>query len=94
MVHLRNHLVVTFVEVGQGRHCASVVFMCEDKDTVDEVAEDGEQLVVVPVLIVFPCEVVVFSLRGVCGEDVTKDVLFSWELLQIFVEPYRPVARC
>ena len=72
---------------------AVVVFLRELKGAVHEVAVDGHKFVVVARLEVSPSEVVVLRFGGVGGEDIAHHVLFAGELLQIFVEPHRPVAR-
>ena len=61
--------------------------------TVDEVAIDGHQLVVIPCLEVLPREVVVLRLRGIGRQHVAQDVLLAGEILKIFVQPDGPVAR-
>ncbi len=69
------------------------VFMCEDYGAVDEVAEDGDKLVVVACLEVGPSEIVVLGFGSICSEHVAEHILLAGEILKIFVEPYSPVAR-
>ena len=74
------------------RYDAVVVFLCELEGTVDEVAIDCHQFVVVACLIVLPSEVVVLGLWCVGCEDITEDILLARNLLEVFVEPNGIVA--
>ena len=75
-------------------HYAIEVFLRQLQCAVHEVAIHCHQLVVVTLLEVFPCEVVVFGLWRVGGEHIAQHVLLAREVLEIFVEPHCPVARC
>ncbi len=75
------------------RNATAEVLVREHHGTVDEVAENGHQLAVVPALEVLPGEVVVFGLRCVGREAVAQHVLLARELLLIFVHPHGPAAR-
>ena len=58
---------------------------------VDEIAQNGHQFVVVTVLKVLPGKVIVLAFRGVGAEHITQYILFSREIFQVLMEPYRPV---
>ena len=73
-------------------HDAVEVFLGQLECTVDEVAVNSHQLVVVAVLEILPCEVVVLGLGCVGSEHIAQHVLLAGEVDEIFVEPYSPVA--
>ena len=73
-------------------HDAAVVFVCEYYGSVYEVAEDGQQFVIVARLKVGPGEIGVLSLRSDGSQRVTQHILFAGELLNVFVCPHGPVA--
>ena len=84
------------VGVGQfatGRHYAVVVLFRQLQGTVHKVAIHGHQLVVVAGLEILPGKVVIFGLGRVGREHIAQHVLFTREVLQVFVQPYSPVAR-
>ena len=70
------------LEVLRGQH----------EGTIDEVAKDGYELVVVSCLIVLPREVVVLRLGGIGREDIAQDILLVGELVEVLIEPDGPVA--
>ena len=83
------------VVVGQFALCRYApveVFLSQHHCTVYEVAVYGYQFVVIACLEVFPGEVVIFRFRCIGGQYVAEYVLFAWEVSQIFVQPYGPVA--
>ena len=73
-------------------HDAVEVFLGQLECTVDEVAVNSHQFVVVAVLEILPCEVVVLGLRSVGCEHIAQHVLLAGEVNEVFVEPYSPVA--
>ena len=93
ILKLLDGLLVDVLQLAAGRHYAVPVFLGELQRTVYEVAVDANQFAVVALLEVFPCEVVV-CLGRVGGEHIAQHVLLAGQLLEVFVEPYRPVARC
>ena len=86
-------LTVIIGEFATGWNLAFEVLLGKFHRTVDEVAEDGNELVVVAGLIVAPGEIVVFCFRCIGCEDIAKHILFAWHIDEIFVEPDGPVAR-
>ena len=84
---------VVFRQFAGGRHDAVKVFLSQHQGTVDKVAVDGHELVVVAGLEVFPREVVVLRLGSVGRQHVAQHVLLAGQLLKILVEPDGPVAR-
>ena len=94
VLELVDGLAVDVGQLATLRHYAVEIFLCELQRAVHEVAVNSHQFVVVAVLEVLPCEVVVLGLRSVGREDIAQHVLFARQLLQIFVKPYCPVARC
>ena len=89
---LGNDSVVVVGELAAGRNLAVEIFLGEYQCTVHEVTVNGNELVVVACLEILPCEVVVLGLRRICCEYITQYVLLAWEINEIFVEPYGPVA--
>ena len=65
--------------------------MCQDNGPVHEVSENSHELAVVALLELFPAEIIVLGLRRIGREDISHDILFSREFLQIFVCPYSPI---
>ena len=87
-------VAVVIGQLAGGGHLAVVVFLCQHEGAVDEVAVDGNELIVVAGLEVAPCEVVVLCLGGVGREHIAQDVLLAGQFFKILVEPDGPVARC
>ncbi len=87
-------IIVDGLQFTCGGYIPAKVFVGEHHGAVNEVAEDCHQLGVVAALEVAPSEVVVLSLRGICGQDVAQHILLPWEVAKVFVEPDCPVARC
>ena len=69
------------------------VFARQYECTVDEVAEDGHQLVVVAGLEIFPGKVVVLRLGRVGGKHIAEHILLARQIVEVFVEPYSTVLR-
>ena len=84
---------VALCEFSTSRHFAFVVFLRELERTIHKVAINGHEFVVVARLKIRPREIVVLRFRRICGEHIAQHVLFSGEILEIFVQPHRPVAR-
>ena len=74
-------------------HHAVPVFLRELQGAVHEVAVDGHEFGVVALLEIAPHEVVVFRFRGIGGQYIAQNVLFSGEIHEILVQPDGPVAR-
>ena len=68
------------------------ILLGQDNRPVDEIAQDGHQLAVVSLLEILPGEVVILCLGSVGAKHVAKRVLLAGELIDIFIEPDRPVA--
>ena len=90
--NLFHHLFFEVGELSQFGNNATVVLVCQHNRAVDEVAEDGQQLVVVLGLEVAPCEVGILGFRRNGGEHITEGVLLAGELLKVLVQPDGPVA--
>ena len=92
VLKLLDGLLVDVLQLAACRNNAVPVFLCKLQRTVDEVAVDAHQLAVVALLEVFPCEIVVLCLGRVGGEHIAQHILLAGQFLEVFVEPYRPVA--
>ena len=84
---------VALCEFSTSRHFAIVVLLRELERTIHKVAINGHKFVVVARLEISPGEIVVLRFRRICCEHIAQHVLFSGEILEIFVQPHRPVAR-
>ena len=87
----RSSIVV--IHLATFGHDTVEVFTRQHKCTVDEVAEDGHQLVVVAGLEVFPRKVVVLRLGRVGGKHIAEHILLARQIVEILVEPYGTVLR-
>ena len=91
--HLGNRLAVVVVQPAASRNDAAEILLGQDQRPIDEVAEHGNELVVVAGLEILPGEVVVLGLGSVGAEHVTQHILLAGELVEILVQPDGPVAR-
>ena len=94
-LHILEFLNGCFVVLGQFSACGYAsfeIFAREHERAVDEIAVDSDEFVVVARLEIRPGEVVILGLRCVGGEHIAQYVLFAGEIVQILVEPNRPVA--
>ena len=89
---LLNGCLVIFVQFSARGHASIKIFIREHERAIDEVAIDSYEFVVVACLKIRPCEVIVLGLRRISSEDITEHILFSGEILEVLVEPNRPVA--
>ena len=74
-------------------HNTVEVFARQHECTVDKVAEDGHQLVVVAGLEIFPGKIVVLRLGRVGGKHIAEHILLAGQFVEVFVEPYGTVLR-
>ena len=84
--------LVVVCQFTAGRHFAVKIFVGQYQGTIHKVTVNGYQFIVVACLEIFPCKVVVFGFRSVGSQYVTQYVLFAGEILQVFMQPYSPVA--
>ena len=84
---------VAFCEFSTSWHFAFVVLLRELERTIHKVAINGHEFVVVARLKIRPREIVVLRFRRIGSEHIAQNVLFSGKILEIFVQPHRPVAR-
>ena len=89
---LGNDSLVVVGELTAGRNLAVEIFLCKHQCAVHKVTVNGNKLVVVACLEVFPCKVVVLCLGCICCEHIAQHILLSGEVNKILVEPYSPVA--
>ncbi len=84
---------VNVKKLARGRNLSAEIFVGQHHGPVHEISEYGHKLAVVARLEIFPREVIVLGFRRIGGQHITENVLFSRELLQIFMRPHGPVAR-
>ena len=84
---------VNVKKLSSGRNLSSEIFVGQHHGAVHEISEYGHELAVVACLEIFPWEVIVLGFRCIGGQHITENILFSRELLQIFMRPHGPVAR-
>ena len=95
LLYIHEFVNDCFVVVGEfatGWNLSVEIFLCEYKGAVHEVTINCNKLVVVACLEIFPCEVVVLGLGCVGCENITQHILLAWEVNEILVQPYSPVA--
>ena len=85
------HGAVGVAELACGGNRAVEILACQNHGAVDEVAENGDKLVVVARLEVGPGEVIVFGLWSVGSQNITQHVLLAGEIGEIFMEPHGTV---
>ena len=85
------HGAVGVAELACGGNGAVEILACQNHGAVDEIAENGDKLVVVARLEVGPGEVIIFGLGSVGGQNITQHVLLAGEIGEIFVKPHSPV---
>ena len=85
------HGAVGVAELACSGNGAVEILACQNHCAVDEVAENGDKLVVVARLEVGPGEVIVFGLGSVGGQNVAQNILLAGEIGEIFVKPHSPV---
>jgi len=90
--YLRNCLTVIIIHLSAGRNFSAVIFLRKHQRTVDEISQHSDQLVVVAGLEILPYKVVILGFGGIGTQHIAQYVLLSGELLQVFMQPYRPVA--
>ena len=73
-------------------HDAVPVFLGKLQGAVYKVAVDGHKLGIVALLEILPGEVVVLGLGSVGRKDISEHVLLAWQVSEILMEPYCPVA--
>ena len=91
--YFRNCLTVIIIHLSAGRNLAAVIFLRKHQRTVDEISQHSDQLVVVAGLEILPCKVVILGFGGIGTQHIAQYILLSGELLQVFMQPHRPVAR-
>ena len=88
--NLSKSLLVHIEKLTACRYPALEILMSQDYSAVDKVAENRYELAVVARLEVLPGEVIILGLRCIGSENISHHILFSGELLKIFVSPYSP----
>ena len=91
--HFGKGLAVKFAQFARHRRNPVKILLYQHQGPIHQIAENGQEFVVVARLIVLPRKVVVFGFGGVGGKHIAQHVLFSRQLFQVFVQPYGPVAR-
>ena len=92
-LELMERSAIIVIHLATFGHDTVEVFTRQHECTVDEVAEDGHQLVVVAGLEVFPRKVVVLRLGRVGGKHIAEHILLARQIVEVFVEPYSTVLR-
>ena len=87
-----NCLTIYVEPLATGGNNTIPVFLGELEGTVDKIAIDGNQLVVITILEVFPSEIVVLGLRGIGCQHVAQHILLTRHINQILMQPDSPVA--
>ncbi len=87
-----ERLAVVVGEFAARRHLPFEMLMGERQCPVDEVSEDGDQFIVVAGLEITPRKVVIFCFGRIHRQHVTQDILLAGEVLQILMQPHRPIA--
>ncbi len=57
----------------------------------NEIAKNGNKLVVVTSLKIFPGKIIVLGFRRICRQSISQYILHIRKFLQIFMQPNRPV---
>ena len=92
-LELMERSTIVVIHLATFGHDTVEVFTRQHECTVDEVAEDGNQLVVVAGLEVFPGKVIVLRLGRVGGKHIAEHILLARQIVEILVEPYGTVLR-
>ena len=88
-----NSLTVVVSQFARSRHHPVVVLLGKLQRTVHKVAVHSHQFVVVASLEVLPRKVVILRFGRIRCKHIAQHVLFAGQVLQVLIEPYRPVAR-
>ena len=78
-------------QFAQSRHHTIKIFVSQHQSAIDKVTKDSHQLAIISCLEIFPCEVIILSLRRISSQHIAQHILFTWEFHQIFVQPNSPV---
>ena len=68
--------------------------MCQNHRPVYKVSIDSHKFTVVAGLEILPCKIIVFCLGSVCAEHIPEHILLPGKIVEILMQPYRPVSRC
>ena len=93
ILELSDSLLVNLLQFAAGRNHAAPVLLGELESTVYEVTINGNQLRVIALLEILPGKVVVLGLWSVGCQYIAQDILLAWQIYEILVQPYCPVAR-
>ena len=88
--NLSKSLLVHIEKLPACRHLTLKILVSQDNCTVDKVSENRNELAVVACLEVLPRKVIILGFRSIGSEDISHHILFSRELLKIFMSPYGP----
>src|SRR5690606_1562317 len=74
------------------RRLSTVILVAEHHHALHEIADDGDELVVVLVLEILPRELAVLLLRYDARQAIAQLILPVRPTLDVLVQPHRPVA--
>ena len=75
-------------------HHTLIIFLHQHQNTVGKIAQNPHQLRIHTGLIILPCKLTVLGLRRNRREHIAQLVLPIWHLLQILIQPNRPISTC
>ena len=91
--HLGQRLAIVVGQLARRRNNALVILLRQHQRTIDKVAENSHQLVVIASLEVLPREVVILRFGRIGAQHVAQNVLLAGELIEVLVQPYGPITR-
>ena len=94
VLELSDSLLIYLLQFTTGRNYAAPILLGELEGTVYEVTVNGNQLRVVALLEILPGKVVVLGLRRIGCQYIAQYILLAWQIYEILVQPYSPVAGC
>lgn len=94
VLELSDSLLIYLLQFTTGRNYAAPILLGELEGTVYEVTVNGNQLRVVALLEILPGKVVILGLRRIGCQYIAQYILLAWQIYEILVQPYSPVAGC
>ena len=87
-----HNCLIYLLQLAGLRHLTLEIFVRKHNSPIYKIPEYCHQLTIVPGLEISPAEVIILSLRSICGKHIPHHILLARELLQILMRPDCPVS--
>ena len=72
-------------------HNPIIIFMRQNQHSINKIAENRRQFIIISRLKIFPSKIIVFGFRRISCQCIAQNILLPRKIFQIFMQPNGPV---